>query len=251
MRSQGLAATLWPREILERPRIAGILMLAATPLLACGDVQATGAAVDAAGIDAAPNRCTPSPCLLSDEFEAASLDTSTWGAVVGGGATVTQTKGVLTLRLPAAANAYADVYSLVGFPAGTTFKASVTFSASQFYDHKGAGFASARISSGCDVGETDAAMFRGQDGDGYVETKLGGGSTCTLTVHDYPAGTNTLQISRGADQVLFTQNNVMFEPVKTNVPTGLLPIRFSAYTFTTAPDNPVQIDVDWVIVTRP
>jgi len=33
--------------------------------------------------------------------------------------------------------------------------------------------------------------------------------------------------------------------------TGLLPVRFSAYTYTIAPTAPVQIDVDYVRVSRP
>jgi hypothetical protein len=225
----------------------GILILAAASLLGCGDVKGT----DNQGSDAAVNPCAPNPCLLSDDFGGAALDPAIWGVSVGGGATVVQHNGVLTLHVPAAADAFVDVYSLVGFPVGTTFEANVTFSAGQLYDHKGAGFASTRIDRDCGAGETDAAMFRGQDGDGNVETKVAGGApVCTLTAHNYPAGPNMLQISRAADQVLFNQNNVMLPPVKTSIPAGLLPVRFSAYTFTMAPKQPVQIDVDYVRVSR-
>jgi hypothetical protein len=229
-----------------------IAILAALSLAGCGDVAAIGDAGGSAGRDAPSNPCAPSTCLLSDDFGGTSLDMSTWSVSVGGGATVTVANGTLTLHLPAAIDAFADVASLVGFPVGTTFEARVTFSASQFYDHKGAGFASMRIGSQCDTGETDAAMFRGQDGDAYVETRSGGGTAaCTLTTQNYPAGTNTMRISRAADQVVFTENNVMLAPVKIGVPMGLLPVRFSAYTFTTAPAQPVQIDIDYVRVMRP
>jgi hypothetical protein len=226
-----------------------LLAIAATSLLACGDVQATADAAGSAGSDAPANPCAPNACLLSDDFGGTALNTAIWGTSVGGGATVTQSNGILTLRLPAAANAFADVYSLVGFPVGTTFEAKVTFTAGQIFDHKGAGFASARVGADCGVGETDAAMFRGQDSDSYVETKVGG--ACTFTAHGYPSGAKVMQISRAADQVVFRENTVMVPPVKVNVPTALLPIRFSAYTYTMAPGQPVQIDVDYVHVSRP
>jgi hypothetical protein len=234
----------------------------AASLAGCGDVRApampdapappaSDAAPDAAGDaagDAAVNRCAPGACLLADEFDGTSLNPSMWGVTVEGGATVKVKNGILTLHLPAVPEAFADVYSLVGFPVDTTFTASVTFSSGQFYDHKGAGFASSGISSDCFSGEAEAAMFRGQDGDGYVETKLAGTATCTLTTKDYPAGTHTMQISRAADQVVFSQNGVALDPIKTRVPTGLLPVRFTAYTYQTAPGQAVQIDVDWVAV---
>jgi hypothetical protein len=240
---------------LTAKRGPGLILVAATSvvgsLVGCGDVTAIADAATS-GSDAPANLCGPNPCLLSDDFGGAMLNLSTWGFAVSGGGTISQSNGVLTLRLPAVANAYADVYSLVGFPAGTSFEASVTFSAGQFYDHKGAGFASARIGSGCDQGETDAAMFRGQDGDGYVETKVSGGtSTCTLTTKMYPGSVTKMQIARLADQVVFRQDNTSLAPVTTNVPMGLLPVRFSAYTFTTAPMAPVQISVDYVRVSRP
>jgi hypothetical protein len=243
-----------PRPGLTGKRGRGLLVaLAAAALAGCGNVAAMADAATGGSDDAPANLCGPNPCLLSDDFGGAMLNLSTWGYAVSGGGTVSQSNGVLTLRLPAAANAYADVYSLVGFPTGTTFEASVTFSAGQFYDHKSAGFASARIGSGCDQGETDAAMFRGQDGDGYLETKVAGGAsaTCTLTTKNYPGSVTRMQITRLTDQVVFRQDNSSLAPVTTNVPMGLLPVRFSAYTFTTAPMAPVQISVDYVRVSRP
>ncbi len=244
-----------PRHGLTARRGAGlVLAAAATWLVGCGDVQGNSDAAVGTGGDGPVSPCGPNPCLLSDDFDGATLSTTTWGVAVGGGGTATEANGRLTLRLPAVANAYADVYSLVGFPSGTTFEAKVTFSAGQLYDHKGAGFASARIGADCNMGETDAAMFRGQDGDGYVETKVGGsGSTCTwtLTTRNYPAGATIMQVSRLADRVLFRQNNASLDPIMANLPTGLLPVRFSAYTYTMAPTAPVQIDVDYVRVSRP
>lgn len=224
-------------------------------LLGCGNVTAmTPDAPPAPPVDASPdaavNRCAPNACLLSDEFDGTSLDPQRWGMDTAGGATVTVQNGSLTLHLPAVADAYAEVYSLVGFPVGTTFHARVMFTAGQFYDHKGAGFASSRITADCFQGEAEAAMFRGQDGDSYIETKLAGTPTCNLMAKDYNGGTSTLQIAREADGVRFTQDDVALAPIKTQVPTGLLPIRFSAYTFTRAPTRPVQIDVEWVAVMR-
>lgn len=226
-------------------------LVVATSVLGCGDVATHDTHVDAGPAAAPLNRCAPDPCLLSDEFSGTTLDPGLWKTTTSGGATVTQASGILSLRLPAAANASVDVVSLVGFPVGATFEAAVTFTANQFYDHKGVGFASAAVNSGCDTGEMEAAMFRGQDNDGYVEVKTGGKATCTMTLHNYPAGTNTYRITRLADQVQFAQNNVDYGPIKTNVPGGLLPVRFSAYTFTTPPMKPVQIDIDYVFVRHP
>ncbi len=231
-----------------------IAVLAVTSLAGCGDVTATADAGASTGGDASANLCGPNPCLLSDDFGGGMLNLSMWGYDVSGGGTISQSNGVLTLRLPAVANAYADVYSLLGFPSGTTFEAKVTFSAGQVFDHKGAGFASARIGADCGMGETDAAMFRGQDGDGYVETKVSGsapGCTFTLTNPGYPGGASVMQVSRLADRVLFRKDNASLDPIMTNLPTGLLPVRFSAYTYTMAPTAPVQIDVDYVRVSRP
>lgn len=235
-----------------------VCLALAVPLLGCGNVNSpeTPDAPTAPGVDAAPtadaavNRCAPQTCLLADEFDGTALDPEIWGVELAGGATARVKNGVLTLHLPASPEAFADVYSLVGFPAGTTFLASATFTSGQFYDHKGAGIASSGIRADCFSGETEAAMFRGQDGDTYVETKLAGTATCNLTTKDYQAGTHALKIVRETDQVVFTQNDVALDPVKTRIPTGLLPVRFTAYTYETAPGAAVQINVDWVAVLR-
>jgi hypothetical protein len=224
------------------------LALAVTVLIGCGDVAAI--AHDAGPGDAAFNPCAPDTCLLADDFSGAALNRSIWGTATGGGATITQASGLLTLQLPAAIDAFADVYSLVGFGPGTVFEARVTISPGQFYDHKGIGFASGRIDNQCDAGETDAVMFRAQDGDAYVETKVASAASCKLTTMMYPGGTGTYQIARAASQVVFTQNGATQPAVTANLPTGLLPVRFSAFTFSIMPAQPVQIDVDYVFVKR-
>jgi hypothetical protein len=222
--------------------------LAATALLGCGNVVPTMNA----GPDAASNPCAPKTCLLQDDFAGTSLNTSLWGMAVGGGGSVTQHDGVLTLHLPAAAGAFADVYSLVSFPVGTSFTASVTWNAGQTYDHKGIGFASARVAQDCFNGETESAMFRGQDNAAVVEAKSGGTSTCTLEVQPYAAGTNALEVTWTAGSVGFRQNSLALPAVTTNIPAGPLPIRFSAFTYATGvPNNPVQIDVDDIVVSPP
>src|SRR5712664_4345578 len=94
-----------------------LLVLAATSLIGCGDVKglaADAARIDGTPIDAAYNPCAPDQCLLADDFSGATLDASRWGTVVGGGATVKQANGKLTIQLPATASAFADVYSQVG-----------------------------------------------------------------------------------------------------------------------------------------
>lgn len=230
------------------------LLCAATCLAGCGNVMSMATPDAAGGGDGTPNDgfhpCAPDSCLLADDFTGTALDAALWGASVGGGATVSVGNGQLVIKLPAAAEAFADVYSLVGFPAGVALEAVVTLNAGQFYDHKGIGFASGRISHQCDVGETDAAMFRGQDGDGYIESKAGSTYSCTRTLSMYPRSTSKLQITRMADQVVFHRDDTELPAMTTNVPGGLLPVRFSAYTYTTAPLQPVEIDVDYVFVKR-
>ena len=232
-----------------------LLALAVTVLIGCGNVAATASDArpgDGATGDAASNPCAPATCLLSDDFDGTSLDTSKWGMTASAGATITVASGQLTIKLPAVANAFADVHSLAGFPVGATLEATVTFSPGQVADHKGAGFASDRVGSGCEVGETDSAMFRGQDGDAYIETKAANTASCTKTTTMYPGGTSKLKIARMGNQVVFTQNGAAQPAVTANVPVGLLPVRFSAYTFTTTgPPLPVEIDVDTVFVRPP
>jgi hypothetical protein len=195
--------------------------------------------------------CTTGPCtLLSDNFDATGVDTAVWRVITGGGGTVVQRNGILTLSLPAVAGAFADVASVAAFPVGTTFEASVTFSRGQTYDHKGAGFASARVTENCGTNETDAAMFRGQDNVLTVETALAGTNACSLREQNYVAGKHALRVARVNDMVVFGEDGAT-QAVTTAVPTTALPVRFSAYTFTTAPVQPVEIDVDSVTVTRP
>jgi hypothetical protein len=218
-------------------------------LIGCGDVAAI--AHDAGPGDAAFNPCAPDTCLLADDFSGATLDPSLWATATGGGATITQANGRLTLRLPAAIDAFADVYSLVGFATGTVFEAKVTISPGQFFDHKAIGFSSSRVDQQCDVGETDAAMFRSQDEDAYIETKVASAYSCKPTMTMYLGGTSTYQIARAASQVVFTRDGAAQPAVTTSLPTGLLPVRFSAFTFTMdKPAQPVQIDVDYVFVKR-
>ncbi|HEX3474664.1 MAG TPA: hypothetical protein VHT91_06455 [Kofleriaceae bacterium] len=231
-----------------------LLALAATVLIGCGNVAATahdaGPSDGAAG-DAAFNPCAPDTCLLADDFTGATLNGSLWGTATGGGATITQANGLLTIQLPAVINAFADVYSLVGFPTGTLFEAKVTINAGQFYDHKAIGFSSSRIDEQCNAGETDAVMFRSQDGDAYVETKAANAYTCDVTTTMYLGGTSTYQIARTATQVVFTRDGASRPAVTATLPTGLLPVRFSAFTYSmNKPMQPVQIDVDYVFVKR-
>lgn len=160
-------------------------------------------------------------------------------------------RAVGDVTIAAAADAFADVFSVVGFGPGTALEASVTFTPGQFYDHTGIGFASGPVGDQCDVGETDAAMFRGQDEDGYIETKAAGVYSCNRTTTMYPGGAYRLQIDRRSDQVSFRQNDAVLAPIVSNLPSGLLPVRFSAYTYTQPPAQPIDIQIDYVLVTRP
>lgn len=231
-----------------------LLALVSTVLIGCGNVAATASDArpgDGATGDATFNPCAPDTCLLADDFSGAALNPSIWGTMTGGGATITQANGLLTIQLPAVINAFADVYSLAGFPTGTLFEAKVTVNPGQFYDHKGIGFSSSRIDQQCNVGETDAVMFRGQDGDAYLETKAANVDTCKPLTTMYPGGTSTYQIARAATQVVFTKDGASQPAVTANLPTGLLPVRFSAFTYSmNKPAQPVQIDIDYVFVKR-
>src|ERR1043165_2947200 len=91
-------------------------------------------------------------------------------------------------------------------------------------------------------------MFRGQDQDGYIETKTAGVYSCNKVSTMYPGATSKLQIARLTDQVAFRQNDAALAPITTNLPSGLLPVRFSAYTFTQPPTTPIDIKIDYVFV---
>ncbi len=189
--------------------------------------------------------------LLEDNFSSGSLNTSLWGTAVGGGSTVSQSGGYLTMTVPTAGNAYADLYSLTSFPVGSTFEARVYLSAGQWLDHKGIGYADARIGPDCGSGETQAAMWRGQDGDKYTETKIVP-TSCNGVIRQtgYPAGWRTIKVVRvNSAQVDFYEDGVLLGTHTTSVPTGSIPIRFSAYTYTWGPSSPITIQVDWVKVT--
>ena len=77
------------------------------------------------------------------------------------------------------------------------------------------------------------------------------GHNCVNATPMYTGGTGTFQITRATDQVVFHQDDVMVGTMTANLPTGLLPVRFSAYTFSVAPNPPIEIDVDYVFVKRP
>jgi hypothetical protein len=250
--SELMSAHRGASSIRQHGRGLRAVALAAAALCGCGKVAAMQTAgADAAGADAAGGANSCDPCFLSDDFSAASLNTSRWAVAVGGGGSVVQHDGKVTLQLPAAANAYADLSSVMKFPVGSTFEASVTFTAGQGHDHKGYGFASGRVGSDCSHGETEAAMFRGQDDAAVLETETGGIATCNGTVQPYPAGTSILRVAWTSTQVVFQDNSTHYDPVTTNLPAGPLPVRITAYTYTSAPKSAVQIDVDYVIVSPP
>jgi hypothetical protein len=161
------------------------------------------------------------------------------------------------VHLPAAANVSADIASLATFPVGTTFEASVGISAGQVYDHKAIGFSNAPVASNCYSGESESALWRGQDSDLYVQPKSGNVGDCTLKLtSSYGASLPPLplvdfKIERVSDAIVnFSQDGASTQ-ANSNISTIALPIRFSAYTFTSAPANPVDILVDWVSVTQP
>jgi len=191
--------------------------------------------------------------LLEDYFSSGSINTSLWGTAVGGGATIVQSGGYLQISVPNAANAYADVYSKSYFPVGTTFEARVWVGSGQSYDHKGIGYANARVGPDCGSGETQAAMWRGQDRDKYTETKRSSSSyNCTKRQSNYPSGWRTIKVERvSSSQVKFYENESLIGTHSSYIPTGSLRIRFSAYTYTLAPSDYVTIWVDWVKVTQP
>jgi len=191
--------------------------------------------------------------LLYDDFSSGSINTSLWGTVVGGGATIVQSGGYLQISIPNVANAYADLYSKSYFALGTTFEARVWVGSGQSYDHKGIGYANARVGADCGSGETQAAMWRGQDRDKYTETKTSSSSyNCTKRQSNYPSGWRTIKVQRvSSSQVKFYENESLIGTHTSYIPTGSLRIRFSAYTYTLAPSDYVTIWVDRVKVTQP
>jgi hypothetical protein len=198
------------------------------------------AAADVSIADAA-NPCAPDACLLMDDFSGPSLNASLWGSTVGGGATITQSGGALTIHLPAAADAFADVHSLIGFGVGTGFEATVTVTPGQFFDHIGLGFASDRINNQCDVGETDAAMFRGQDQDGYIETKAAGVYSCNKVSTMYP-GASSKPRSRVHQPGRLPLNDAAPRRSRPTCPPACC--RSGSASTTQAPTTPIDIKID-------
>ncbi|MCA9670528.1 MAG: hypothetical protein KC503_33255 [Myxococcales bacterium] len=187
--------------------------------------------------------------LLYDDFN--TLDTSVWAVAVSTGASAAVASGELRITLPAAANAYADVATKMSFGPTTTLEARVYLSAGQFYDHRGLGFANARIGDSCGAspGERDAAQWRGQDDDLYRQSARASQHACTKHADAYAAGWHTIKIVRSAASVAFYLDGQLAYTEQNNVPSASLPVRFSAYTFTSAPGQSLQIRVDWVRVT--
>jgi hypothetical protein len=207
------------------------------------DLSMPADAADAGVVDGSP------VVLFDDEFNDAGLPN--WTRSTSGLAAISVSNGYLQLSLPPAANATADVSTIPTFGPGTSVHMSVTLTAGQVFDHHGLGYANAAVSSNCGLGETEAAMFRGQDTDRYVETELGGSYTCDSFQSSYPAGTRMLDIVRGATSVDFYENGTLVRSETTTLSSSALPIHLSAYTFTSAPALPILIRVDYVRVTQP
>ena len=93
-------------------------------------------------------------------------------------------------------------------------------------------------------------MWRGQDGTKMTETKTGGSAVCTPSQSNYPAGWRTIKVVRvSASQVQIYEDSVLIGTHATQVPGGSLPIRFSGWTYTFGPSQPIAIQVDWAKVT--
>lgn len=154
----------------------------------------------------------------------------------------------------AMANAYADLSSIQTFAVPSTFEARVRLSAGQWYDHKGLGFANGTVGADCYQGETEAAMWRGQDDDEYIESKKNSNPNCTQIQDSYPSTWNTIKIVRTSSDVKYYKDGTLVGTISgaSNVSTAQMPIRFSAYTYTAGgPSSSLTIEVDWVRVTVP
>jgi hypothetical protein len=188
--------------------------------------------------------------LLYDDFSGAALNTTLWGTAMSTGSTIVQSGGMLTVTIPAAANRWADLFSVKSFGLGTTFEARVNLSAGQLYDHKGIGYANARVGSDCSQGETEAAMWRGQDASRELEAKTSGAWTCGATGGSYVAGWRTIKVVRRLHRPSLLRGRYLLGTRTTNLPSGDVPIRFSGWTFTSPPGAPITIQIDWVRVMK-
>jgi len=191
--------------------------------------------------------------LLYDEFTGSTLNTAIWVANKGSGTTITQSGGNLNITVPAAVDAWVDLYSKQAFPVGTTFEARVYVSGGQWYDHKGIGFADKKIKYDCGLNQTEAeaAMWRGQDEANETETAITGQSCYTQSLGNYSAKWMKLKVVRKSNtQVDFTVDGA----VRTHtayISSWSLPVRFSVMTYSSAPSNSISIKIDWVKVTQP
>ena len=210
---------------------------------------------DLSKVDLAPPPDLAPALLLYDNFTGAALDPNKWAVQTAGGATVTQAGAMLTLNVPAAANALADVSSKLTFPVGTTVEMKVTFSAGQFYDHHVLGYASAPVGPDCNLeAASEAVAFRGQDTARLFEAKTGNTNTCgSAYVSNYPAGTHVLKVLRPTTGgVQFYEDGALVGVLTTTLPTGPVPVRFSVFTYATAaPTTPITLSIQYVKVTMP
>jgi hypothetical protein len=195
--------------------------------------------------------------LLDETFDNNTIDPTKWTITTGNGGQVTIANGVVTLRAPAAANAYAEIASVATFGVGTTMTAHVHWNVSQLYDEKGSGFANKRITDSCGSNESEAAMFRGMNFDLLLETATGINPKCQpytdgQEVSPYAAGDRVLVINRlSASQVTFIDNGKAPFSTTAFVSSANLPVRFGVFTSTANPSaSDVIMTVDSVRVTK-
>jgi hypothetical protein len=198
--------------------------------------------------------CVDGACQqLDDAFDGTGIDDARWGVTTGGGATVGVTGGELVLDVPAVANAYAEVFSRLGFSAGSVLEARVYMSAAQFYDHRGIGFSDRRVGADCNdaAGESEAAQWRAQDEARVAESKVGSRADCDVLSPSYPSGYRTIKIVRDPARTLFYEDGALIKENSTpaQISSARLSVRFSAFTYYAAgPSVPITIRVDWVKV---
>jgi hypothetical protein len=191
--------------------------------------------------------------LLDDPFD--TLDGSRWLVSTGNGGSASVKNGVLTLRAPATANAWAEIASRQVFGVGTTFTAQVHWSGGQVYDEKAVGYSNARLSDNCQSGDSESATMRGQNVDLLMVTKHAGSQLCQIFPNQpsgtYPAGDRTFQVERlNGSQVDFSDNGGSSSTAQTfYIPADALPVRLGVFTSSVNPSqNDVVMTVDWVKV---
>jgi hypothetical protein len=208
------------------------------------------------GNETAPSTTSiSSTFLLGDDFNDGTLDTNIWTtSATGTGAYVNESDGYANIHTNAISNTTADLISTTAYGPEVAMRFSARISAGQLYDHKALGFLNTNV--GYDINALDdSTTYRTQDGDIYVSnsTSTGVYQDTRLEQSTYPSYSGsfkTWEILWQSSSVKYNFEEIAKATHVSYVPSVSITPRFSLNTYTIAPTNPLDINVDWIVVRK-